>query len=328
MTKKLILLIVSILVYGCNNADINDRDKRNENWVYWIDSKTGKKSWIPVSDQTTVKDGKYTSFYNKGTIYETGKLKNGKNIDTIFWYDLNEKLIHYALCKSGNYIQYYVNNGHYISYFQNGKVFEKAIVKDHKINDKWIRYYDNGNIEWVNDLKEGTGKKMWYFENGQLSHSTHFVNNKINGKNESWHKNGKKKEISNWSNGKQNGLYESFYENGKLEERTNWLNDKTEGKSEVWYDNGQKKGIQFYKAGLKNGNYKLWHPNGNLRADFNFSLDKKNGKAVKYHKNGNLQTQGIYKNDKQDGIWNWYDENGNFLQKDTYANGELIDVQK
>ncbi|MXO06832.1 toxin-antitoxin system YwqK family antitoxin [Flavobacterium sp. HBTb2-11-1] len=324
MTKRLLLLI-SILIYGCNKVDINDKSKRNENWVYWVDSKTGEAFWIPVSDQTTVKNGKYTSFYSKGTIYEKGKLKNGKKIDTIYWYDLNEKLIHYALAKSDTFTQYYVNEGPYISYFQDGKVFEKAIVKNHKIEDQWTRYYNNGNIEWANNLNDGTGKKIWYFENGQLSHSTDFVKGKIDGKNESWHKNGQRKELSHWVNGIQNGLYESFYENGKLETRTNWLNGETEGKSEIWYENGQKKGIQFYKSGLTNGNYKLWHSNGKLRADMYFSMGKKNGKAVKYYENGNLQAEGFYKNDLEDGTFKWYDENGKLIKKTDFIDGKKID---
>ena len=80
MTKKLALLLL-ILIYGCN-ADINDRDKRNENWVYWLDSKTGKSSWIPVSDQTTVKDGKYISFYSFQFFYgKTHSLNHSRTIN-------------------------------------------------------------------------------------------------------------------------------------------------------------------------------------------------------------------------------------------------------
>ncbi|MBZ4034477.1 toxin-antitoxin system YwqK family antitoxin [Flavobacterium sp. 17A] len=322
MAKKLIPFLL-ILIYSCN-ADINNKEKRNENWVYWQDSETGKSSWIPVSDQTTVKDGKYTSFYSAGSVYEKGKLKNGKNIDTIYWYDQNEKLIHYALVKSDKFIQYYVNDGPYISYFQDGKIFEKAVVKNHKINGQWTRYYGNGNIEWDNNLINGTGIKQWYFENGQLSHVTEYIKDKLDGKNESWYKNGQRKEISNWSNGKQNGLYESFYENGKPEERTNWINGKAEGKSESWYNNGQKKGIHFYKSDLIDGIYILWHPNGNLRAEMNFSFGKKNGKAVKYHENGKLQAEGFYKNDVENGVFKSYDENGKLTEKKEFVEGKII----
>ncbi|QSW89954.1 toxin-antitoxin system YwqK family antitoxin [Flavobacterium endoglycinae] len=325
MTKKLALLLL-ILIYGCN-ADINDRDKRNENWVYWLDSKTGKSSWIPVSDQTTVKDGKYISFYSEGTIYEKGKLKNGKNIDTIYWYDQNEKLIHYALVKSGKFIQYYVNDGPYISYFQDGKVFEKGIVKNHKIKDQWTRYFNNGNIEWSIDFKDGTGLKTWYFEDGQISAKTAYIKNKLSGQNKHWFENGQVKEISYWTNGMQTGLFECYFENGKLEQRTNWKNDEPEGLSERWYNNGQKKNIQFFKGGLIDGNGKQWHPNGKLQVDLNYISGKKNGKALKYHENGNLQVEGNYKNDEQDGVWKWYDENGKFIQKDIYVNGKLIEIQ-
>ncbi|MDQ1164876.1 toxin-antitoxin system YwqK family antitoxin [Flavobacterium sp. SORGH_AS_0622] len=324
-TRLLFFTSILILIYGCN-ADINDKDKRNENWAYWIDSKTGKASWVPLKDVTTVKDGNYTSFYSSGSIYEKGKLKNGKNIDTIYWYDQNEKLIHLTFIKSNVYTQYYKYNGPYISYFQNGNVFEKGIIENHKFKDDWTRYYLNGQIEWSTNLKNGTGTKLWYFEDGQMSHSTDYVNGKIDGLNKSWHSNGQIKEISNWKNGIQNGLYESFFPDGKPESKTNWLNNRVDGKSEWWYQSGQKKNIIFYKSDLMDGYNKQWYPNGKLHVEGNFILGKKNGKVARYYENGNIQAEGFFKDDKEDGIFKWYDKNGQIKNKIVYANGIVIDT--
>lgn len=324
MQKKLLLLIC-IIIYSCN-ADINNKDKRNEDWVYWVDSETGKGSWIQVSDQTTVKNGKYTSFYATGEIYEKGKLKNGKNIDTVYWYDRNEKLIHYAIAKSDKFIQYYINEGAYTSYFQNGNVFEKGTIKNHQFKDDWTRYYLNGQIQWSVNLKNGIIEKLWYFEDGQMSQSSYYINDKIEGQNKIWHSNGQIKEISNWRNGLQNGLYESFYENGKPESRTNWINDKAEGKSEWWYSSGQKKNIMFYKSNALDGNNKQWYPNGKLQFEANLILGKKNGKVVRYHENGNIQAEGFFKNDKENGVFIWYDKNGKTTTKILYANGQVMDT--
>ncbi|MDI9320946.1 MAG: hypothetical protein QM530_10825 [Phycisphaerales bacterium] len=74
-----------ILLIGCNAESGNDASKRNADWVWWVDEHTGKGEWIKSGDQTTVKDGKYTKFYFNGNVYSKGGLKNGVDIDTIFF---------------------------------------------------------------------------------------------------------------------------------------------------------------------------------------------------------------------------------------------------
>lgn len=316
MTKPLILFI-SILIYSCQNAEINDPDKRNENWVYWVDSSTGESSWIPVSDQTTVKDGKYTSFYNKGSVFEKGKLKNGKHIDTIYCYGLDENLIKYQYIIKSDTLDYYIKDGAYTAYYKNRKKFEKGTVKNHKIGNVWTKYFKNGNVRWTQNLIDRTGITRWYYENGQISDSIYHFMGKTHGQIKLWFENGQIKEISNWNHGIQNGLYESFYENGK-----------PEGKEESWYTNGYKKNIKFFKNGLLDGNLKQWYPNGKMQLDVNHSLGQKNGKATLYYENGNLQVEQFYKNEKRDGICLWYDKNGKLIKKESYINGQVATVEK
>lgn len=244
MTKKIILILISFIIYACNDnkhADINDLEKRNENWMYWIDSVTGKASWVKISgNETTIKDGKFTLFYSKGSIYKKGTLKNGKEIDTTFFFNQKEKLIAYSLFKPDTIIPYYVNNGSYILYYQNGEIFEKGIVEDHKQGKEWTRYYKSGKIDWTENLKDGKSIVYKYYENGKI------------------------KEICNWRNGIQHGRFELFYENGNREETSDWIEGKREGKLEIWYENGQKESEYFFKAGIENGICKLYNDKGKL----------------------------------------------------------------
>lgn len=329
MTRKLILLISTLfLINSCKDADINDADKRNENWIYWTDSKTGEASWVPVGNETTIKDGRYTSFYAKGSIYKKGKLKSGQEIDTIYFYDLKEKLIQYLLVKPDTLIHYYINNGPYISYSQNGKIFEKGIIKNHNIGDEWTKYFDNGKIDWTKKTLNGTGWNYWYYKNGQISDANYHVNGKTHGEVKIWFENGQIKEISHWKNGIQEGTYETYYENGRPKEKANWINDKLKRKNERWFENGQIEFIHFYKLGLLDGNSKEWYSNGKMKIDANYSLGKKNGKATLYYENGNLRTEHIYKNDQRNGVCIWYDENGKLIKKEGYVDGQLRNIEK
>lgn len=326
MTKKIILFI-SILIYGCQSVDINDVDKRNENWIYWVDSLTGEESWVPISDQTTIKDGRYTSFYKNGKLYEKGKLKNGENVDTTYCFDISENLIKYRLIMSDTILHHYIKEGAYNAYYDNLKIWETGIVTNHKRGDKWTRYYNNGNVEFIQDFKKGDGLMMRYYENGQIKDSSYTIKGENQGQIKLWFENGNVREVSNWNNGLQNGLYELYYENGKAKERTNWVNGKPES-CESWYDNGQKKVVKYYRDGLIDAEAKQWYKNGNLEKKLTFSLGKINGKSIKYYKNGNIEYEGFYKEGKQDGLFIFYDEKGKQTGKRTYAEGKVISVKK
>jgi len=324
MIKKLTtILFILILICSCG-ADINDADKRNENWIYWVDAKTGEASWVPVGNETTIKNGKYISFYSKGTIYQKGKLKNGKRIDTIYCYDINEKLIKLRFVKADTILEYYVKDGPYTAYFQNGEIFEKGTVKNHKHGVEWIRYYENGKEEWNERFKDDNGLTLWYYEDGQISDSTNFINRKAEGKVKKWHQNGKIEEISYWKNGMRNGSSESFYENGILKLRTNWTAGKHDGKYESWYENGKKEQICFYKDGLQDGRLQQWYSNGNTQGILNYNLGKINGKVISFYENGKIQGEGFYKEGKRNGVFIKYDKTGKFIQKQNQIDGQAV----
>ncbi|MGV9004412.1 hypothetical protein [Flavobacterium sp.] len=325
MTRNFLIIILTLIsIYGCQNVDINDLSKRNENWVYWIDKKTGKASWVPITDdETTLKDGKYTMFYSKGSIYKKGKLKNGKDIDTLYFYDLNEKLIQYLLVKSDKH--YYIKNGPYVSYSQNGKIFEKGIVENHQIGNEWTSYFDNGKIDWTKKLVNGTGWNYWYYENGQISDQNYHVNGKTDGEVRTWFENGQIKEISNWKDSLQDGMYQTYYENGQPKEKVNWINDKRDGKSEKWYKNGQKSEVMYFKAGLEDGEFLQWHPNGNRKAILKFISGQVDGKGTTYFENGKIKAEGFYKDGKRNGMFIEYDENGKVIKKINHINGKPVE---
>lgn len=301
MKNKLLLFFI-ILFYSCQNADINDVDKRNENWIYWIDSISGKASWIPVGKENNVKDGRYTSFYANGSIYEKGKLKNSLNIDTIYCYNLKGNIIEYKLILKDTLIHYYIKNGPYIAYYQNEKIYEKGIIKNHKKGDELIQYNEKGGINYIKKFKNGTGAICWYYENGQISDSNYYNKNKVQGQVKRWYENGQIKETSNWNDDVQNGIYETFYKDGNPKQKNNYLNGKRNGIAEEWYENGNRKFVHFFKNGILDGNIKQWYSNGNIQFDANYSSGLKNGKESIYFENGGVQIESYYKNGQKDGI--------------------------
>lgn len=328
MIKKFTTTLLSLIFICSCGADISDSDKRNENWVYWVDKETGIASWLKVGVETTVKDGNFTSFYNNGNIFQKGKLENGKRIDTVYNYNLNNNLLEYEIIKPDTLLHYYINNGPYISYLQNGKILEKGIVENHQIGDKWTTYYKNGKVKWTKDIKDGTGFIRWYYDNGQISIINYKERGKLNGQVKGWFEDGKIRLISNWKDDLQNGDCETYYENGKLKEKENWVNDKLDGKRETWYENGQKEQIEFYRDGIRDGQVLQWYSNGNKKANLKLISGQVDGKVISYYENGKVKGQGQFKDGIREGIFTYYDENGILTRKQTYDKGELVNDER
>lgn len=326
--RHIIVIFFIAILFGCSSTGIDNPEKRNENWSWFVDEKTGEGNWIPVADSNDVKSGLCTFFYNNGKIFQKGKIVNGKYKDTMCYYDLYGKLIKYFLLKNDTVIEYYINDGPYKGYYQTGEIADNGIVKNHDRGENWIRYYKNGKIKWIEKLNERTGLTTWYYENGQMSGSTYHIKGVGHGVSKTWYENGKLKEESNWKNAIQDGTCKTYYENGQIEQSSNWIEGKREGIREGWYENGQKQFSEFRKNDLCEGVTTSWYQNGNIKNQGNYKNGVKNGKFIFHHENGKLKTEGNCENGNQVGQWNWYDENGKLFQKDFYENGILTDVKK
>ncbi|MBW3518625.1 toxin-antitoxin system YwqK family antitoxin [Flavobacterium sp. NKUCC04_CG] len=300
MTKYL-LLVLALLFFGCKNSDFDDASKRNEDWVYWIDDKTGEGFWIRTGKETTAKDGVYYMFYYNGKIYEKGKLKDKRIIDTVFVYGINEELIRYKVITPDTTREIYVKNGGFIEYYQNGSVYQKGTVTDNKFKDDWIRYYKNGQPEWVQDFVNNTGVVTWYFENGGI------------------------KDISNWKNDLEDGVSTSFFANGQMDIKLSWKKGIKEGKSEIWYDSGIKKSIRYFKNDTLEGPYQQWTIKGQIEAEGIYVKGQFSGVSWLYHDNGAVAISGNRKSDKLDGLLEKFDEKGNLIKSFYFENGVRIE---
>jgi antitoxin component YwqK of YwqJK toxin-antitoxin module len=313
---------------ACNSSDINDPAKRNEYWIWWVDAKTGKGTWIPSSNETTVTDGNYTGFYFNGKVKRKGKLVNGKDIDTAICFNLEGNNIKYIIFKSDTFENYYISNGNYKDYYPNGKVMEEGIVANHKSGYKWKCYYPSGNEKWEEYTIDGIDLHLSFYENGNLKDSISYSGNKQNGRMKFWYENGAVQEITDWKMGVQDGIYHTFYQNGNDKELTNWINGKREGKSLTWYKNGQLESEKYNRDGKVNGIAAGWYEDGKVKFTCAFVDGKKEGVQNFYHRNGKLQSAAIYKNDLIEGEVKIFDTTGELIEIQKYSEGNLISSEK
>ncbi len=107
----------------------------------------------------------------------------------------------------------------------------------------FVYYYKNGSKKseggFVNNLKEGEWKE--WNDAGNLSAVNHFKNNKMTGRNISWH------------------------DNKKINDST-ILDESGNGKSFSFYDDGSKSGEGNYAAGYKSGSWTYYYHSTNLKS--------------------------------------------------------------
>ena len=193
-----------------------------------------------------------------------------------------------------------MKQGHWKSFYENGKLKYKGFFKDNKPVGDFVRYFDDGTIKAKQYFVPNTSISYttMYYENGQNAAKGKYVGSL---KDSVWQyfsyydKTLRMKET--YSLGKKNGIAIRVYNNGNASERLVWKNDIKEGEWLMYFENSSPKLEGFYKNDKREGLYKMYRPDGSL------------------------EMQGMFENNVMQGKWNYYDEKGNVKMEITYING-------
>jgi antitoxin component YwqK of YwqJK toxin-antitoxin module len=305
---KLLLFLIPIFIFSsCHRDDINDKSKRNENWEWWVDASTGKGEWIHLGgDSSTVKNGRFTTFYFNGEKYEEGRKVNGKIVDTLFEFNLKGQLDCYAT-DSLHETLYFIHDGYKKQYDRDGTLLAETDVKNHKFYGILINYYKNGNKRFVRNYIKDSGWITEYYENGQRKDSLVEFNNSNAGKLfKSWFENGQVKLTMSWNmkTGLQEGVRNTYSENDTqsesvLERSSNWKNGLQDGVTIEYYPNsGKIYRISNWKDSVQNGLSVSYYESGRIKDSVYVFNDKLNGSDEIWYEDGKLKFIGIYKNDQ------------------------------
>lgn len=294
--KRILIIFTALITLSCKD-NINDSDKRNENWCWWVDSKTGKGEWIPIADETTVNDGDYATFYFNGTVREIGRLKNKEDIDTLKLHDLSGKLIRYKIFLKDTVVNYFIYNGPYKYFYANGNILCEGIITNHARGNRWTQYYENGVIDFTEKYKGEYGTIIWYYDSGLVKDSCSYTNHKLNGLTKSYYPNGSLRFKASYINGKRTGEYLDYYENGNVKQKRNFNFGNRDGLCIKHYENGKLKVEQFYLNDTLNGKETFYYENGNIEKTGLVIKGKFEGEWKEYTVNGILVKVGLFKDD-------------------------------
>jgi antitoxin component YwqK of YwqJK toxin-antitoxin module len=256
------------LLTACDHSGIENKSKRNENWIWWVDNNGAKGEWIPVhGNGTSVLNGSYTKFYADGSVYQKGKLSNGKESDTIFNYAPHGELISYVSLSVNpdNDQVYFVKDGPLKIHRQNGSIVSEGIIEGHTRGRKWTSYFENGRKLLTIDFVKDTLWQVSFYENGNIQDSGFLdVGNGIL-YTKKWYPNKSLQELISRKNGKRNGVNNEYYENGQIKRSRNFINDVQEGTVKEWNELGQLESYSVVKNGKLNGPFEVYYPSGKIK---------------------------------------------------------------
>jgi len=291
-----LVLILVVIVAGCNTGDTNDKEKRNTHWDWWVDASSGRGTWIPLSDHPTWTNGIYTSFYYDGKVFERGTIREGKHVDTTFWFDREGNVYGYKLHLKDTSIDYFIKDGPIKVFGNDGKIRMEGIVKDHKSGDRWTEYYKSGFKQRDCFLVNDTGWCIKYYETEQLEDSMFFMGNTF-------------------------AVVKHWFENGQLAHSVGWKNNQFDGELLDYYENGQLKQKGFYKKGQFDGQGEYWYPSGKLNGIVNYQNGVTTGRQITYFENGQTQVEAFTVDGKLEGEQKIYNEQGKLVKDAFYKNG-------
>ncbi len=273
-----------LLLTSCDKG-INDRSKRNEHWVWWVDDSIGKGKWLPVGqgDQTKIWNGNVTTFYSNGNIWQVSKIRNNKPCDTIFRYDINGHIDAYIF-PSDTKKSYFFQDGRHKIYFQNGKIWGFGVVKNHIAWDEWTEFYENSKPAYYYKLSNNRGSYNEFYENGNYKC-------KIIGEFR------RSQREQKWE--PYNASIVSYYENGKNKFSGNIVDSLLDGKVCRWYEDGTLRSVSIMRKGIQDGRECGYFKNGNINFICNFKNGKFDGKYKVYDSTGKFYGAVIFKDGRQ-----------------------------
>src|ERR1700722_9742077 len=118
-----------------------------------------------------------------------------------------------------------------VDYYLNGKVVQKANMKD-GILDGWkVDYYPSGNIKTKSFYKKGNldGIEFNYYDAAEIKSKESFKDGINAGPKTTYYKNGQIEQSLFRKSGEDEGIEHGYYENGKLMYTRNWANNKLYG---------------------------------------------------------------------------------------------------
>lgn len=347
MKKKLLLYMLFICSLNLNAQKMNLNDLMNicnqsswesvnqimisKNWVFYESTKGDKENYntITWSYEKSTYDDKAQAWLFLYT-YE----KKPEKLKFIVFNAETYKSLQTSLNSYGfKLIDSKIDNDFIVSNYSNNKftllvstskrednesvvssshtVYNFTLLKRNSIydteNGKKMEYYENGNIESEFSLSNGklNGTFKLYYENGIVKKTGTYLNGLANGTFIEYNLNSYKTDEYQMQNDKLNGLYTSYEYNRSgiliFKTCTNYIDNKEDGMKKTFLIDGNKESLMSfinYSSGVKNGDFQINYIDSLITGTYN--NDKLNGEYRVYIDHKTLALGGLVRTELND----------------------------
>ena len=274
--------------------------------------------------------GEDFEYYSQGTIARKASYLNNNLHGTVIEFYSNgdtSEIAYYPPIENANL---------YYAYYHDGKLSYESQMENGQLSGAWKRYFHNGNVSasgFRNSNGSSEGKKIDYFENGQIATESYYINGKLDGElirndisgkrllKEVYEKDiiqqaiiynldGTEKETISLKNNQLEFVLHDEY-GLPLEKFSYRYKDTNEwGTRTFYWSNGTIEQTLSYVNNKKNGERKYYYANGKLNNYYQYKDDLLNGLCISYYQNDTISEEGYYTNDRRVGIWYSYFPDG------------------
>jgi antitoxin component YwqK of YwqJK toxin-antitoxin module len=325
--------------------------------VLYQNGQVSREGW-QVNDNN---QQQWLSYYPDGTIDQDNYYRDGRVVDTVYYYAVDGKLWAYDVYNDGSRttetafdpLQVILyddpkTDGEQLKPYQSGSVHTKYTVKCGKVNGAFARFFPNGKTSYVshylNDVRNGSYKA--YDFDGTLRTEGDYLSGSRHGVWTRYNRIGKLSEVTKYVNGNEDSLYTDYYPFGKPYKIAEYNEGELDGISRFLAPDGTPVAEKKYLSNQlievrtteKNGQFGPWkpfspkmnlvgyYPNGTKAYEENYEAGTLSGPKRIYFPNGKLCREYYYVNGTNEGAFADYYLNGGLCMKGQYRSDMLDGV--
>lgn len=231
-----------------------------------------------------------------------GKGKLTKN-SADYWYKTYTAYTKQVAFKNGKLVAFSANSNEERLWWDRKDSSHRGIpvigkIKGDKLGRSATMEYspEDGSLISVTDIFKGNKKNGKYAEWFSLDNETpsieeEFDNGYLVGRRVFYYENGQIRIDENYEKGLLSGRYVSYYENGQIETDANYVSGRLEGPITSYHENGQVYYSGTYERGDKVGRWQKFYTNGQMSADEVYAKLWKPIESLTYYPDGSKKSE-------------------------------------
>ncbi|MFP5471023.1 MAG: toxin-antitoxin system YwqK family antitoxin [Bacteroidia bacterium] len=217
--KKILIIIICLPLTLLSQNKTDNKGRKQGKWeVKYENSEVVRYKGSFVNDKPV---GKFTYYHTNGKLMSESNYVANSNVCRTRLYDIEGVLMAY-----GKYVNQVKDSTWTYYSFNGGKVIGREDYQNGQRHGKKITYYENGNIyeeiPFENNVEQGTWNM--YYSDGKVKVTAKYVDGNLDGKIVYYYSNGNIEVEGFYKDAVENGFWRFYDVNGRIEKEAYYKN--------------------------------------------------------------------------------------------------------